>query len=271
MAKFVATGTVLDRILQRTEADVAVRRKAVSDAQLREIATTQPPAVSLRDALAGQDVSLIAEVKRASPSRGVFPVEVVPADVARAYIEGGASAISVLTDEPFFHGSLSDLDAVAAVAHTGPKATPVLRKDFMIDAYQVIEARAHGADAILLIMAALSDDDVVLLRDDARRHGMDALVEVHNEEEMARALALGADLIGVNNRNLHTFHVDLATTGRLAAMVPSHVVLVGESGIFTNDDIRTLQSVGARAALVGEGLIVQADRAEAVRQLLGRS
>ena len=270
MSRFVATGTVLDRILQRTEEDVEARRQAAPLAELERRAIAHGPALSLRAVLASSDVSIIAEVKRASPSRGVFPVEVIPADVARAYIAGGASAISVLTDEPFFQGSLADLDVVAAVAHATTPPVPVLRKDFMIDPYQVTEARAHGADAILLIMAALTDEDVVTLREAARAYGMDALVEVHDEGEMARALDLGADLIGVNNRDLHTFNVDIATTGRLATMVPESVVLVGESGIFTHADIITLGATGARAALVGEGLIVQPDRAAAVRALLNR-
>lgn len=211
---------------------------------------------------------MIAEVKRASPSRGVFPVEVDPPMVARAYIDGGAAAISVLTDSPFFRGSLADLEAVAEVCHTGSGRTPVLRKDFVIDRYQIVEARAHGADAILLIVAALDDPSLRELGYEAERWGMEALVEVHDETEMARALALPARTIGINNRDLRSFKVDLALTERLAPMAAGSATLVGESGIFGRRDVERMGDAGVSAVLVGEGLILQPDRAAAVRALL---
>lgn len=266
---FVATGTVLDRILERTAADVSARKAATPMEALREFAAGRPAPVSLRDALSGSGVAVIAEIKRGSPSRGTFPVAVDPPAVAAAYLAGGAAALSVLTDEPFFQGSLADLRAATAVAHGRSSPAPVLRKDFMLDAYQVHEAYANGADAILLIAAALDDGRLVALRDEAAGVGMDALVEVHDEPELERVLALGATLVGVNNRDLRTFAVDLATTERLAKLIPSGVTLVAESGVFNRDDVERMGRAGAAAVLVGEGLIVQPDRAAAVRALLG--
>ncbi len=270
-AAFVATGTVLDRILVRTATVGATRRAETPVENLRAGAAARPAPVSLQKALAGPRVAVIAEIKRASPSRGTFPLAVDPPEVAAAYLAGGAAALSVLTDEPFFRGSLADLRAAAAVAHGRPEAAPVLRKDFMLDPYQVHEAYAFGADAILLIVAALDDAALVALRDEAAALGMDALVEVHDEAELERALAIGATLVGVNNRDLRTFEVDLATTERLANRIPAGVILVAESGVFGHADVQRLGRAGAAAVLVGEGLIVQPDRAAAVRSLLGEA
>lgn len=269
MSGLVETGTILDRILRRTAADVAARAADLPPERLTERAAGQSPPVSLRQALAGPGVAVIAEIKRASPSRGAFPVPVDPAAVAAAYLAGDAAALSVLTDEPFFRGSLADLDAVAAVAHDRPQPAPVLRKDFVLDPYQVVEARAHGADALLLIVAALDDALLSRLLKEASRWGMEALVEVHDETEMTRALAVGASLIGINNRDLRTFAVDLATTERLAPLAGDGVILVGESGVFSRADVERLGAAGVKAVLVGEGLILQPDRAAAVRALLG--
>jgi indole-3-glycerol phosphate synthase len=275
VAAFVETGTVLDRILARTAADVAIRKAATSLGVLREMAAGRPAPVSLRRALAGPGVAVIAEIKRGSPSRGTFPVAVDPPVVAAAYLQGGAAALSVLTDAPYFQGSLVDLRAASIIAHARPTPAPVLRKDFMLDPWQVHEAFAHGADAILLIVAALEDDALAALREEATMLGMDALVEVHDETELERALALGTDLIGVNNRDLRTFAVDLATTERLAARIPADrsagIALVAESGVFSRADVERLGQAGAAAVLVGEGLIVQPDRAAAVRALLGEA
>ncbi len=268
---FVATGTVLDRILARTAADVAARKSASSLETLNAAASGRPAPISLRRALSGPGVAVIAEIKRASPSRGTFPVAVDPPNVAAAYLDGGAAALSVLTDEPFFQGSLADLRAASIIAHERQRPAPVLRKDFMLDLYQVHEAYASGADAILLIVAALDDATLVTLRDEAAALGMDALVEVHDEAELERALAIGATLVGVNNRNLRTFEVDLATTERLAGQIPAGVTLVAESGVFGRADVERLERAGAAAVLVGEGLIVQPDRAAAVRSLLGHA
>lgn len=213
-------------------------------------------------------MSVIAEIKRASPSRGVFPVEVDPEVVAREYIAGGAAGISVLTDEPFFQGSLHDMETAAAVAHAAEPPVPILRKDFIVDPYQIIEARAWGADAILLIVAALGDGMLAELMETARDWGLEALVEVHDEDEMARASRSGASILGINNRDLKTFSVDLATTERLAPLAPEGAVVVAESGVFGPTEIRRLTAAGADAVLVGEGLITSSDRAEAVRALV---
>ncbi|MFM9105145.1 MAG: indole-3-glycerol phosphate synthase TrpC [Chloroflexota bacterium] len=269
MRRYVETGTVLDRILARTADDVTARRATTGEQELERMAAGRAAALSLRAALSGPGMAVIAEIKRASPSRGVFPVTIDPADVAAAYLDGGASALSILTDEPFFRGSLADLRAGEQVAHARANPAPVLRKDFMLDDYQVLEARANGADAILLIVAALDDGAIRSLAATARALGMDALVEVHDEGELERALAAGASLVGVNNRDLHTFEVDLATTERVARELPPGITLVAESGVFGREDVRRLEAAGASAVLVGEGLIVQPDRAAAVRALLG--
>ncbi len=267
MSGRLATGTVLDRIIDRTAADLGDRTAARPEADLRELAAARPAPVDFAAALSGPGVGVIAEVKRGSPSRGRFPVEVDPADVARSYVAGGAAAISVLTDEPFFHGNLGDLMAVASVAHAAAQPVPVLRKDFIIDPYQIADSRAAGADALLLIVAALDDDALRALLRETRDWGMEALVEVHDERELERAVAAGARVIGINNRDLRDFSVDLTTTERLAPLAPAGCVVVGESGIFARSDVERLHAAGVSAVLVGEGLIVQSDRAEAVRQL----
>jgi indole-3-glycerol phosphate synthase len=263
----VRTGTILDRILDRTRADVALRKERRPLGELEAAAIGRAPALSLRQALLEPGVSVIAEIKRASPSRGVFPVDVDPAQVAAEYGAGGAAALSVLTDEPFFQGSLNDLERAAAVAHDPEFGMPVLRKDFIVDPYQIVEARAHGADAILLIVAALEDAELIEFLAVARSLGMDALVETHDEREMERAAAIGAEIIGINNRDLKTFTIDLAVTERLAPLAPSGAVLVAESGIFGPAEMARVERAGADAVLVGEGLIVEPDRAAAVRAL----
>lgn len=263
----VVTGTILDRILERTAADVEARTAARPIADLEAIAVDLAPTVSLRDCLARPGVSIIAEIKRASPSRGVFPTVVEPATVAAEYVAGGAAAISVLTDEPFFQGSLADMEQAAHVAHDARRPVAILRKDFVIDPYQIVEARIHGADAVLLIVAALSDATLGELFAVARRWELDALVEVHDEMELARAAALGATIIGINNRDLRSFSVDLGTTERLAPLVPDGAVVVAESGVFGSAEIERLERAGADAVLVGESLITAPDRGAAVRAL----
>lgn len=263
----VETGTILDRIIERTAIDVAQRKKVESIEALQQRAAAAEPAISLRAALSGPGLSLIAEIKRASPSKGRFPVEFEVPDVAESYVLAGADGISVLTDEPFFQGSLIDLRETVTIAHAGPRAVPVLRKDFIIDEYQLVEARANGADATLLIVGALTDERLAALMRSAESIGIETLVEVHDEAEMDRALAAGAELIGINNRDLRTFVVDLAVTERLAPMAPETAVLVGESGIFTKDDARRMRSAGMDAVLVGESLIVAPDRGAAIAQI----
>jgi indole-3-glycerol phosphate synthase len=266
--QFVSTGTILDKILARTAIDVDARRQIRPAGELERMIAERSGALSLKQSLARPELSVIAEIKRASPSRGRFPVEIEPGKVAADYIAGGAAGLSVLTDEPFFQGSLADLSEVETVAH-GSASTPVLRKDFMLDEYQILEARAFGADAILLIVAALETARLKELLAFTRATGVDALVEVHTEAETEIALDIGADLIGINNRDLHTFVVDLAVTERLTKIVPPGAVLVGESGIFTGDDAVRMADAGVDAILVGESLIVAPDRAAALRTLTG--
>jgi indole-3-glycerol phosphate synthase len=259
------TGTYLDRILAETVETVerSIAQMGRAEMSRQALAAPSPVVPSLRR----ETVSVIAEFKRASPSRGRFPVEVQPRDVASAYVAGGVAAISCLTDEPYFQGSLGDLRDVAAVASAALPPVPVLRKDFTIDPYQIDEARANGASLVLLIVAALDDAQLREYREQAEGLGMAALVEVHDEAEVDRAAASGATLIGINNRNLRSFEVDLSVTERLAPMLPPSATIVGESGIFTPEHVARMADAGVHAVLVGESLILQDDRAAAVRAL----
>ncbi len=210
--------------------------------------------------------AIIAEMKKASPSRGVLATHFDPAARARDYQRGGAAALSVLTDESFFQGSLADLTAARAAVDL-----PVLRKDFTLDEYQVVEAAAHGADAILLIVAILDEASIRALRTAAARYAMAALVEVHDDRELDIALAAGADVIGVNNRDLRTFAVDLETSIRLGKRIPAGVLKIAESGIHSPADVARLTAAGFDAMLVGEHLMQSADPAAAIGALAGRS
>lgn len=256
------TGTYLDKILVETEKTVAAAKRRVTPAEMSRLAADAVPAADVD--LVRDDITVIAEFKRASPSRGRFPVDVQPAAVAEAYIEGGSAAISCLTDEKFFQGSLTDLDQVVA---TAAGRVPVLRKDFTIDAYQIDEARAHGASMVLLIVACLDDVQLKEYRLHAEELGMTALVEVHDEAEADRAIRSGATLVGINNRDLRTFVTDLGTTDRIAPTLPPDTTIVGESGIFTAEHVQRMARAGAHAVLVGESLIVQPDQAAAVRAI----
>lgn len=258
---FVATATVLDRILARKVEEVAARQAALPLPAMQRRAAAAAPPRDMLAALQKDTVALIAEVKRASPSKGLLTADFAPLQIATAYAQNGAAAISVLTDEDFFMGSLRYLEVVR-----GAVAVPVLRKDFIIDPYQVYESRAAGADALLLIAAALTDGQLAALAALTAELGMTALVEVHSESEMARALRLPARLIGINNRDLRTFEVDLETTARLARLAGDEAVLVAESGIRSAADVARMGRLGAHAVLVGESLVKAADMAGLVRQ-----
>lgn len=262
------TGTVLDRIVARTKTDLDDRKSRVPESVLRAGIDRQRAVVDVEAALKGETVKLIAEFKRASPSKGHFEVEIEPHSVASAYIAGGAAAISCLTDGPFFEGSLADLATVASAASMNDRPVGVLRKDFIVDEYQVMEARAYGASCILLIVAALDDAKLSALSSSARDLGMSSLVEIHDESELERALGAGVTLIGINNRNLRTLQVDLGVTERLAPRIPPDRIVVGESGIVTRADIERMARAGVDAILVGESIIMQDDCEAAVRALV---
>lgn len=270
-----ATGTYLDRILANTVDEVRERMSAQPEAELAASIEGLPAPASLAAALLADDeVAVIAEFKRASPSKGPIAPAAAPVDIISDYVRGGCAALSVLTDETFFQGTLADLRMASEIAADGPLRRPVLRKDFVISTYQIVEARANGADAILLIVAALSDEQLSELHDFAADLGMDALVEIHDEEELERALAIEPRVIGINNRDLRTFEVDLATTERLAPAIRQstgeHIAIIGESGVGGRADVIRLGNAGVDAVLVGESLMRQADRAAAVRELLGQ-
>lgn len=267
MSKFVATGTYLDRILANTRREVEERKHVVPEESLRERYAGLPAPISLAQSLKRNGVQVIAEFKRASPSKGEIVPGASAAQIATEYLEGGAAAISVLTDGTFFQGSLTDLEEIATLAHRHNVPRPVLRKDFAIDPYQIHEARAHGADAILLIAAALNDVQIEELTSTARSLGLDILVEVHDEHELQRVLPLAPEIVGVNNRDLRTFEVTLETTEALAPKIPSGVVLVGESGIHSRADVDRLAKSGVHAVLVGESLMRKDDRVAALREL----
>ena len=263
---FVATDTALDRILARKVEELAQARARLPDREMiRRAEDSAYPTRDMLAALRGELVSLVAEVKRASPSKGNLTIDFAPVMLAVTYAYNGASALSVLTDEDFFRGSLRYLTAIREAVDL-----PILRKDFVIDPYQVYEGRAAGADAMLLIVAALSDGQLAELYALTRALGMTALVEAHNEWELERALRLGATLIGVNNRDLRTFEVDLGTTARLARLVDDDVVLVAESGIFSAAEVRRMGRLGAQAVLVGEALMRAQDTAALARELSGQ-
>ncbi len=255
----------LQRIAAYKREEVAARKAATSPAEIEAAARSADPPRGFAGALAAAPgLALIAEVKKASPSKGLIRAEFDPPALARAYADGGATCLSVLTDGPSFQGADAYLVAARAAV-----SLPVLRKEFLVDPWQVAEARALGADAILVILAMIDDALAADLMSAAQAFCMDALVEVHDAAELARAASLGATLIGVNNRDLRTFVTDLAVTERLAPDVPPGALLVAESGIFTPKDASRLAAAGAKAMLVGESLMRQADVAAATRTLLG--
>jgi indole-3-glycerol phosphate synthase len=256
--------SVLDDIVDGVRIDLAQRESTRSLADVRAALADVDPARDPMPHLRGAGSSVIAEVKRRSPSKGDLAAITDPAALARDYAAGGAAAISVLTEQRRFGGSLDDLRAVRAAVDT-----PVLRKDFIVEPYQLVEARAAGADLALLIVAALDDDLLRRLYDEAGQLGLTVLVEVHDEPETERAVALGAELIGVNARNLKTLAVDEGTFARLAPLIPDDRVKVAESGVTGPEDVRRLVAEGARAVLVGEALVRDGDPQGAVRRMTG--
>jgi len=254
---------VLEEILAGVREDVAVRQEKIPLEQIREVAASAPPAIDAYAALRKPGVAVIAEVKRASPSKGALADIPDPAELAGEYAAGGARCISVLTEGRWFGGSLEDLAAVRAAV-----GVPVLRKDFVVSAYQVHEARAHGADLVLLIVAALEQNVLVGLLERIESLGMTALVEVHNEEEADRALEANAKVIGVNARDLRTLEVDRSVFERIAPGLPNNVVKIAESGVRGPHDLIRYASAGADAVLVGEGLVTKKSPRDAVAELV---
>ncbi|MCU0307758.1 MAG: indole-3-glycerol phosphate synthase TrpC [Thermoleophilia bacterium] len=254
----------LEDIVERTVADLERRRRAVPAADLEARLGPARRGRPFSEALVGEGISLIAEMKRASPSKGPIRPGASVADVVRAYEAAGASACSVLTEGPHFGGSIDDLAEARAAC-----SLPLLRKDFIVDPYQLLEARVAGADAVLLIVAALGGERMSELMAAASELDMDCLVEVHDEDEVEVAVEAGSEVIGINNRNLHSFEVDTRTVFRLLPDVPAGTVVVAESGIATRGDVLELESAGVDAILVGEALMRSGDPAEAARALLG--
>lgn len=256
------TGTILDTIMETTRGRVAERVKARPLGELKAAVEATPPPRDALSALNRDTVALIAECKHASPSKGVLIEDYDPGALATDYAANGAAAISVLTDEDYFKGHLDHLRAVRAAV-----PVPILRKDFILTPYQLYEARAAGADLILLIAASLPDGLMASLYGLARDLGLTPLVEVHNEDEITRALTLDPVLLGINNRDLKTFTVSLETTERLAGMAPASALLVAESGIYTAEDVARMARAGAHAVLVGESIVRAGNVAEQVRAL----
>ena len=257
---------ILDKIVADVKIDLAEKKKRVHLVDIAKIASAQPPPLDFAAALRGDKVQLIAEVKKASPSKGIICPDFNPANIAKIYGDNGAAAISVLTEPNYFLGSLDYLRDIKKAMPNIP--LPLLRKDFIFDPYQIYEARAYGADCLLLIVAILSPAQLSKLLQLSRQLGMMNLVEVHNAAELEIALKSGAPIIGINNRDLNTFKVDLKTTSMLRSLIPPDRLVVSESGIKTRKDMQQLQEWGVNAALIGEALMTSPDIAAKMKELL---
>lgn len=258
-------GTMLNEIMRYHREQLPKTMREVPLANLRAFARVAPPTTNFLAALQTPGIAVIAECKKASPSKGLLVPQYNAVELAKAYVKAGAKAISVLTDGRHFQGSLADLRDVKSAL----KNTPVLRKDFIFDPYQVYEARVAGADAILLIASVLGDAEIKSLLALSHELGMNVLVEVHTEEELGRVLPLGVKIVGINNRNLQTFEVDFENTARLRQLIPPGIVVVAESGLKTADDIHTLKPLGIDAVLVGETFVTSKDINQIVRDFVG--
>ena len=254
---------MLDKIIAQKKEGVEQRKKAAPLTYLQDLIGGQKPALDLARALKGDHIRLIAEVKKASPSRGLLSPNLNPTELARTYAEGGAVAISVLTEENYFMGSIEHLAAIREVV-----GLPLLRKDFIFDPYQVYESRAYGADALLLITAVLGQGQLNEMITLSQRLGLECLVEVHNEDEVERAVLSGAEIIGINNRDLSSFAVDINTTRRLRPLIPKEKTVVSESGIKSRKDMEKLKKSRVDAVLVGEALITASDIRTKMKELL---
>jgi len=257
--------TILDKIVARKREELVERRKKRSLSDLEQLAQMAAPVRGFAKSLSGRRPAVIAEIKKASPSKGVIRADFHPAQIAAQYEKAGAACLSVLTDVDYFQGNDLYIKEAQAVS-----SLPVLRKDFMIDPYQIIESRALGADCILLIAACLSDAQMKELHDVATKYKLDVLVEVHDRAELERALELPTNLIGVNNRNLKDFKVSLNTTLSLSKYIPSDRLLITESGIHTPNDVALMQSQGIHTFLVGESMMREANPGEAFTKLFGK-
>jgi indole-3-glycerol phosphate synthase len=266
-------GKILDEIMTYHREQLPKRKRETPLEDLRAFSSLAAKPLDFYAALRTPGVSLIAECKKASPSKGLMMPDYDPAALARTYVRAGAAAISVLTDGRHFQGSLADLRDVKEAtvklsSGSGGRGVPILRKDFIFDPYQVYEARVAGADALLLIVSVLEDGELKKLLSLTHQLGMQALVEVHTEQELQRALALGARIVGINNRNLQTFEVDFANTARLRRLIPPDVAAVGESGLKTPADVAHMRDIGVDAVLVGETLVRSRDRLATAQSLV---
>ena len=259
--------SILDKIINKKKIEIKSRKADIPLSSLEEQIRSSKTILNLSGALMADEIRLIAEIKKASPSKGLLRADFDPSQIALSYAESGAAAISVLTDQ-HFKGEIAHLNSVSNTVESF--GIPVLRKDFIIDPYQVFEARANGADAILLIVAALEQTKLQELLEVAGNLWLQCLVEIHNEGELSRALEAGAEIIGINNRDLKTFQTNLSVTARLAPRIPKGKIVVSESGISSRDDLLRLAQFGVHAVLVGEALITAEDPGSRVKDLLGR-